>query len=100
MMKMILILMAGLMLLSCENAPVRREEALSQHPEWDQETVQLIQAGYLAKGMNQEQVAAAWGKHCKSCVGTTSGDWGEAWEYPTQVVFFDKSGKVTRWQPK
>lgn len=91
------VMISGLLLQACENAPVRREEMLSQHPEWDSEMVQLIKEGYLAKGMSQEQVRAAWGRPCWSCTGTTKGEWGEAWEYATQTVFFDKSGKVTRW---
>jgi hypothetical protein len=98
--KLTLILLAGLILQACENAPVRREEMISEHPEWDKEMVEVIKAGYLVKGMDQDQVKAAWGRPCWSCTGTTSGDWGEAWEYSTQVVFFDKNGKVTRWEQK
>lgn len=96
----LLAILTGMLLQACENAPVRREEMISLHPEWDSEAVQLIQAGYLAKGMTQDQVRAAWGRPCWSCTGTTKGDWGEAWEYATQVVFFDKDGKVTRWDTK
>jgi hypothetical protein len=95
-----LLLLTSLLLQACENAPVRREEMISAHPEWDADMVQLIQSGYLVNGMNQDQVKAAWGRPCWSCTGTTKGTWGEAWEYPTQTVFFDTSGKVTRWVPK
>ncbi|MGR9114819.1 MAG: hypothetical protein ACU85E_03575 [Gammaproteobacteria bacterium] len=94
------ILLSGLFLQACENAPVRRQEIMAMHPEWDKEYVQLIQAGYLARGMDQDQVRAAWGRPCWSCTGTTKGEWGEAWEYATQVVFFDRDGKVTRWEAK
>ena len=96
----ILAVLIGLTLQACENSPVRREEMVAEHPEWDSQSVQLIRSGYLAKGMTQDQVRAAWGRPCWSCTGTTSGDWGDAWEYPTQVVFFDKGGKVTRWETK
>jgi hypothetical protein len=92
-----LFLLSGFMLQACENSPVRREEMLFAHPEWNSEMVKLIKDGYLAKGMSQEQVKAAWGRPCWSCTGTTKGDWGEAWEYATQTVFFDTNGKVTRW---
>jgi len=99
-MRAIILFLTALLLQGCENAPVRREETLHMHPEWSSEHAQLVRAGYLAKGMNQDQVRAAWGRPCWSCVGTTKGDWGEAWEYATQVVFFDKDGKVTRWEAK
>lgn len=98
--KLALTILTALILQACENAPVRREEMISEHPEWDNAAVELIKAGYLSKGMNQDQVKAAWGRPCWSCTGTTKGDWGEAWEYATQVVFFDLSGKVTRWESK
>lgn len=94
----ILLLMA--LLSACENPGIRREDMLAEHPEWDSKTAELIKHGYLAPGMTQEQVQAAWGKPCRSCVGTTKGKWGEAWEYATQMVFFDTNGKLTRWQPK
>ena len=98
--KTLIIVLTGLFLQACENSPVRRQEMLSMHPEWDKEYVQLIQGGYLARGMNQEQVEAAWGRPCWSCTGTTKGTWGESWEYATQVVFFDLNGKVIRWEVK
>ncbi len=99
-MRTTLLLISILLLTACENAPTRREDMLAEHPEWDSKTVQLIRLGYLNQGMTMDQVKAAWGKPCWSCTGTTKGDWGEAWEYATQMVFFDKSGKLTRWQAK
>lgn len=99
-MKAKMIMIAMLLLTACENQPVRREEMVAQHPEWDQEKITLIRNGYLMVGMDQEQVKAAWGKPCMSCTGTKKGDFGEAWEYATQVVFFDAAGKVTRWVNK
>lgn len=95
-----LLLIGVLLLVACENGPVRREEMLSQHSEWNSHIQHLIRAGYIDKGMNQEQVKASWGRPCWSCTGTTKGSWGEAWEYTTQVVFFDKDGKVVRWEGK
>lgn len=50
--KLTLILLTGLILQACENAPVRREEMISEHPEWDKEMVEVIKAGYLVKGMS------------------------------------------------
>lgn len=96
----IVLLLSNFLLIACENAPVRREELLAQHPEWDPQMQKLIREGYLVKGMSKDQVRAAWGRACWSCTGTKKGDWGEAWEYSTQVVFFDKDGLVTRWEPK
>jgi len=92
----LVLLLAVLILTACENAPVRREELLSQHPEWDTNTVNVIRSGKIFKGMTKEQVRAAWGSHCYTCQGTTDGVWGESWEYATQVVFFDTEGKVVR----
>ena len=89
-----------LLLQACESPPVRRAELLAQHPEWDTETVKIIEGGYLKVGMSQAQVKAAWGRPCWTCTGTTKGDWGEAWEYQTQVVFFNNQGIVTRWTQK
>jgi len=83
-------------LTACENAPTRREDLLAQHPEWNENTMRVIRSGKIFKGMSKEQVRAAWGRPCYNCQGTTSGTWGESWEYPTQVVFFDAQGKVVR----
>lgn len=94
---LILLLTSLFILEGCQNAPVRRHEALAEHPEWDSGLTQIIQEGYLTIGMDRDQVKAVWGRPCWSCPGTTSGDWGETWQYTTQTVFFDKNGKVTRW---
>jgi len=96
----ILIPLFLLALQACESQPVRRAEMIAEHPEWDEETTSIIQEGYLKKGMTQEQVKAAWGRPCWMCTGTTKGDWGEAWEYQTQVVFFNTQGQVIRWSKK
>ncbi len=85
---------------ACETAPVRREEYISRHPEWKPETVAVIRAGMIARGMTKEQVRAAWGRPCYTCQGTASGSWGSSWEFTTQVVFFDTDGRVTRWEDK
>lgn len=94
------IMLTGLLLQACENAPVRRQEMIAEHPEWDKDYVHLIREGYLARGMSQDQVRAAWGRPNYMGTGTASGEWGESWEYATQVVFFDKNGKVIRWEKK
>ncbi len=94
------VLLALFLLTACEVAPVRREDYIAKHPEWEPKMVELIRAGMIAKGMTKEQVRAAWGRPCWLCQGTTKGPWGEAWEFDTQVVFFDSQGKVTRWEPK
>ncbi len=95
-----LLQLALIVLTACETAPVRREDYIAQHPEWDPQTVQLIRAGMIAKGMTKEQVRAAWGRHCYTCQGTKKGTWGESWEFRTQVVFFGPDGRVLRWEPK
>lgn len=98
--KRIVYFLAVLLLVACENAPVRREESIFQHPEWDETSVRMIREGKIIKGMTQEQVRVAWGRHCLTCQGTRTGGWGESWEYQTQVVFFDTDGRVTRWTVK
>lgn len=85
---------------ACESQAIRKEEYIAKHPEWDADTTEIIRQGYLLKGMTKEQVTAAWGKACMSCTGTTEGEWGETWEYPTQIIYFDKGGKVLRWSSK
>ncbi len=87
-------------LVACENAPVRREELLTQHPDWNSKTVKLIRDGKIFIGMTKDQVRATWGRHCFTCQGTTEGTEGESWEYATQVVFFDNKGKVVRLSTK
>jgi len=99
-MKYFLLISVSFMLIACESSPIRREDYIAQHPEWQSDVVDVIRRGYLLKGMTKEQVEAAWGRHCYSCTGTTTGDWGESWEYMTQIVFFDKNGVVVRWQSK
>jgi len=98
--KPILLALFVLILTACETQPVRREDYIAQHPEWKPEMVKLISSGMIAKGMTREQVRASWGRHCLTCQGTTSGSWGESLEFITQVVFFDTSGHVTRWEHK
>ncbi|MGH8497657.1 MAG: hypothetical protein ACRERV_02450 [Methylococcales bacterium] len=98
--RLMILVISVILSTACENNPVRREEMVALHPEWSSDHVLLIRDGRLVKGMDQEQVKAAWGRPCWSCTGTTKGNWGEAWEYATQSVFFDKNGKVTRWESK
>jgi len=92
-----------MLLAACESPPVRRAELIEQHPEWSPEMVEMIREGFILKGMTQDQVRAAWGYPCWSCTGTVMYKFMEkwkSWEYPTQVVFFDKQGKVIRWTKK
>ena len=98
--KTILLALVIMILTACETAPVRREDYIAEHPEWNSEMVKLIQAGMISKGMTKEQVRAAWGRHCYTCQGTKSGEWGESLEFITQIVFFDTNGRVTRWEHK
>lgn len=89
------------LLIACESPPVRREKLLAENgSNWTEEIKALIRKGYLAKGMGKDQVKAAWGHPCYSCTGTTDGKWGAAWEYQTQIVFFNQQGKVVRWEKK
>ncbi len=102
-MKKLITLLALTTLMACESPPVRRAELIAQHPEWDEQTVKIITAGYLVKGMNTDQVRAAWGRPCYTCTGTVKEQSGErwlAWEYQTQIVFFDHNEKVLRWTQK
>lgn len=103
-MKKYILLLSLITLVACESPPLRREEMLAEHPEWLQESPEIVDAirrGYLLKGMSKEQVRAAWGRPCYTCTGTvTEKDWGSTWEYQTQIVFFDRQGKLTRWNKK
>jgi len=90
-------------LLGCESPPVRRSQLIAEHPEWSAQTVKMITEGFLIQGMTSDQVRAAWGRPCLTCTGTVMGsdvDTWQSWEYPTQIVFFDKQGKVSRWTKK
>lgn len=89
-----------LLLQACESPPVRREEMIAENPQWNKEAVAVIRQGFILKGMSTDQVRAAWGRPCILCPGTTKGDWGESWEYQTQIVFFDKQGNVVSWKKK
>ncbi len=91
---------ASINLIGCESSVVKPEEAIAKHPEWDEQTNAYIREGLLIKGMTKEQVRASWGKYCENCPGTKKFEWGETWEYPTQIVFFDKSGKMTKFVAK
>ncbi len=84
----------------CESSVVKPEEAIASHPEWDEQTVAYIRQGLLINGMTKEQVRAAWGPHCETCQGTKVFEWGETWEYVTQVVFFDTNGLMTKFVKK
>lgn len=85
-------------IVGCESNAVRREEAYIKNPDWSELDKKMIAQGMINRGMTKEQVRAAWGQPCQECLGTKIYDSGiESWEYQTQVVFFDKAGKVTRW---
>ena len=102
-MKTIIIFTIILGLFGCESPPVRRSQMVENHPEWGAEMIKIINEGFLVKGMTSDQVRASWGYPCWSCTGTKKDkkwDKWRSWEYPTQVVFFDKKGKVTRWTKK
>jgi hypothetical protein len=90
----------GVVLSGCESTLVKSEESIAKHPEWDAQTVAYIREGMLITGMTKEQVTAAWGKHCDTCPGTKKSDQGDTWVYPTQIVFFDKQGKMTKYVKK
>lgn len=102
-MKKIIFFLVMLTLIACESPPVRRVELIADHPEWESKTVKIINEGFLLKGMTTDQVRASWGRPCWTCTGTTkaniTGNW-LAWEYQTQIVFFDKDEKVLRWIKK
>jgi len=102
-MKKILLFTIIIALLGCESPPVRRSQLIEKHPEWSAGTVTLIKKGFLVQGMTTDQVRAAWGRPCLTCTGTAMDkEWDKwrTWEYPTQIVFFDKDEKVTHWSKK
>ncbi|ADE14848.1 hypothetical protein Nhal_1724 [Nitrosococcus halophilus Nc 4] len=99
-MKYLMIIVVISLIVACETPTVRREDFAAKHPDWDPQMVEVIRAGMIAKGMTKEQVRAAWGEPCNTCQGTRKWEWGESWEYRTQVVFFNTEGLVIRWGPK
>ena len=98
--KKVTLLLLVIFLYACEASPVRREEMIAANPQWDEDVVHMVRNGFILKGMTQDQVTAAWGRECITCPGTRKSEFGESWEYPTQVVFFDNQGKVVRWVQK
>ena len=102
-MKKIGLLIIMFALMGCESAPVRRSQIIEEHPEWSAEMIKVINEGYLLVGMTTDQVRAAWGRPCWTCTGTAKDkEWEKwrSWEYQSQIVFFDRSEKVTRWSKK
>lgn len=96
-MKLRFLIFLMVLLTACQSSPIRRYEAVTKHPEWSQQISDMVNAGYVVKGMNAEQVIATWGKPCKNCTGTIE---NTSFEYPTQIIFFDKQGKVSHWVAK
>jgi hypothetical protein len=100
------IIFLSFLLISCESSRARREDYLAknadyiENPSLNSTAQEIIRQGYLFKGMTKEQVEAAWGKACWSCTGTTRNENGETWEYPTQMLYFDKDGLLLRWTAK
>lgn len=100
MLKILSIIAIVLILSACESSVVKPEEHIAKHPEWDEQTVQNIRRGIVLPGMTKAQVRAAWGNPCETCPGSKKFEWGETWEYPTQVVFFNKEGQLTETRNK
>lgn len=93
-----LLLAPMVMNIGCESNAVRREEAFTRHSEWSEFDKKMIAEGMIYPGMTKDQVRAAWGQPCKECLGSKKFSSGvESWEFQTQVVIFDKAGKVTKW---
>jgi hypothetical protein len=97
--KLLIILALGT-LIGCSNSTLRPAVSVADHPDWDAQLVKLIRSGMIAEGMSKDQVQAAWGSAGWYYTGTASHQWGESWEYPTQIVFFDQSGLVTEWRDR
>ena len=102
-MRKIILLTMLFSVVACESPPVRRSQIIEEHPEWSAKMIKVINEGYLVQGMTSDQVRASWGRPCWTCTGTAMDkgwDKWRTWEYQTQIVFFDKDGKVTRWEKK
>ncbi len=84
----------------CSNSTLRPAVYVANHPDWTTKDVKLIQSGMISTGMSKQQVKAAWGKPGWYYTGTAIHHWGESWEYPTQIVFFDREGNVTEWRDR
>jgi len=102
-MRKIILLTMLFSVVACESPPVRRSQIIEEHPEWSAKMIKVINEGYLVQGMTSDQVRASWGRPCWTCTGTAMDkgwDKWRTWEYQTQIVFFDKNGRVTRWSKK
>jgi hypothetical protein len=107
-MKHFFVVLLSIALIACESPRARREDYLSKHSDYidnnqshlNNTAQDMIREGYLFKGMTKEQVEATWGSACWSCTGTTKNENGETWEYPTQILYFDKEGLLLRWTAK
>jgi len=94
----VLFLALTIVITGCESNAARKELAFEQHSDWNEYDKKMISEGMIRKDMTKEQVQAAWGKHCDTCLGSKVYQTGvESWEYKTQVVFFNKQGRVTHW---
>ena len=96
----LVILLLLSVLFGCSNSTLRPAVRVVEHSEWTIQHVKLIRSGMIAHGMNKNQVKAAWGKPGWYYTGTARHDWGDSWEYPTQIVFFDQSGQVVEWRDR
>lgn len=100
----IIILLGALIIGGCASPEHRLEQIRSQHPQWDETTVQKVAAREVEIGMMPEMVEAALGK---PDVITREGG-GETWGYEViidnfvhirrQLVYFVhfKNGQVVR----
>jgi outer membrane protein assembly factor BamE (lipoprotein component of BamABCDE complex) len=63
MMSRIIIILLGVFLISgCASPETRRKQIRSQHPQWDETTIQKVAAREVEAGMTPEMVEAALGK--------------------------------------
>ena len=75
---------------ACVTPQGRRQDYVEEHPELAADLSSSILRGEIAKGMNREDVRAAWGEPARETLSVTESDNNnqEIWSYYTPVGRF------------
>jgi outer membrane protein assembly factor BamE (lipoprotein component of BamABCDE complex) len=80
-------LLVGILLLGCTNTQRRMERIRSDHPDWNQETIQRLARSKVEPGMTREMVHAALGE--PDAIFREDGE--EVWGYAAWIVTYSLS---------
>ena len=79
---------ALLWLQGCVSAGSRRQNYVASHPELGRDISTAILEGRIIKGMNTEDVRAAWGEPDQTTASASGQDLTKTWSYNTPVGRF------------